>query len=224
MDTIWASVLGAAVFVSVYALLNILLASDMGSTDEVMASDALKIRFTYAGAFVFIMSVLIASQTYHVLYGENTVSNYAESGESATWFDAFSSDECEVGHSAQEADPSTAYVEPCDDGLLNSVWLDTYEFTVATTFLVSGLFLWLISYFNSKPIIETNIYLDVLAMIIGFAIYGFLAPIYFSNNPELLDYSSGGLNAWNYLDGIIAFVLFTYAAIRVSSDAQEMEA
>lgn len=226
MDTIWASVLGAAVFVSVYALLNILLASDMGSTDEVSASDALKIRFTYAGAFVFIMSVLIASQTYHVLYGENTVSNYAESGESATWFDAFSTDECKVGHSAQEADPSTAYVEPCEDGFLNSVWLDTYEFTVATTFLLSGIFLLVVAWVSSTESLAVRVLQnwDAIVLVLCWLIYGFLAPIYFSNNPELLDYSSGGLNAWNYLDGIIAFVLFTYAAIRVSSDAQEMEA
>ena len=187
------------------------------------ASDVIKIRFSYAGAFVFIIAVLVASQTYHVLYGENTVSNYSESGEATTWFDAFSSDECEVGHSAQEADPSTAYVEPCEDGFLNSVWLDTYEFTVATTFLASTLFLIAVSYFSRRSMGGEIVLMDAILLIAGFLIYGFLAPTYFSNNPELLEFGSGGLNGWNYLDGIIAFVLLAYSAIRVLSDAEEME-
>ena len=187
------------------------------------ASDVFKIRFSYAGAFVFIIAVLVASQTYHVLYGENTVSNYSESGEATTWFDAFSSDECEVGHSAQEADPSTAYVEPCEDGFLNSVWLDTYEFTVATTFLASSLFLIAVSYFSRRSMGGEIVLMDAILLFAGFLIYGFLAPTYFSNNPELLEFGSGGLNGWNYLDGIIAFVLLAYSAIRVLSDAEEME-
>ena len=187
------------------------------------ASDVIKIRFSYAGAFVFIIAVLVASQTYHVLYGENTVSNYSESGEATTWFDAFSSDECEVGHSAQEADPSTAYVEPCEDGFLNSVWLDTYEFTVATTFLASSLFLIAVSYFSRRSMGGEIVLMDAILLFAGFLIYGFLAPTYFSNNPELLEFGSGGLNGWNYLDGIIAFVLLAYSAIRVLSDAEEME-
>ncbi|MCH2644661.1 MAG: hypothetical protein MKZ54_05095 [Candidatus Poseidoniaceae archaeon] len=166
---------------------------------------------------------MVASQTYHVLYGENTVSNYSESGEATTWFDAFSSDECEVGHSAQEADPSTAYVEPCEDGFLNSVWLDTYEFTVATTFLASSLFLIAVSYFSRRSMGGEIVLMDAILLFAGFLIYGFLAPTYFSNNPELLEFGSGGLNGWNYLDGIIAFVLLAYSAIRVLSDAEEME-
>jgi hypothetical protein len=203
-----------------------LAADDFGNTDEVMASDALKIRFTYAGAFVFIMSVLVASQSYHVLYGENTVSNYTESGDSATWFDAFSTDECKVGHSAQEADPSTAYVEPCEDGFLNSVWLDTYEFTVATTFLVSAIFLLVVALFEGTDSLAVRVRQNWDAIVLAscWILYGFLAPWWFSNNPELLDYGEGGLNGWNYLDGIVAFFLMVYAASRTSSNAEEMEA
>ena len=219
------------IFVVVYAILNILLAADeFGNTDEVMASDALKIRFTYAGAFVFIMSVLVASQSYHVLYGENTVSNYTESGESATWFDAFSSDECEVGHSAQEADPSTAYVEPCEDGFLNSVWLDTYEFTVATTFFASALFLVAVARIETGSFSTSGRWSlsrqnwDAIVLFVFGIVYGFWAPWWFSNNPELLEYGEGGLNGWNYLDGIVAFFLVVYAAWRTSSNAEEMEA
>ena len=79
------------------------------------------------------------------------------------------------------------------------------------------------SYFSRRNGGGEIVLMDAIVLFAGFLIYGFLAPTYFSNNPELLEFGSGGLNGWNYLDGIIAFILLAYSAIRVLSDAEEME-
>lgn len=178
------------------------------------------------GWILFIFTVLITSNAYHVFYGENTISNYfEEEPPTGTMIDVFSSDiECQQGHSAQLSYETTTYVSPdgeqvwketkygwdgeygdCDDSFLGSYWLDTYEFTVAMTFFVSAFAVALLDRRPSRNESTRLISSTPARLIAGFGfIYGFFFPIF----ADVYDQQS-----WRILDGVVLTILFIYTTL-----------
>jgi hypothetical protein len=175
----------------------------------------------YLGKSIFfIIAVLITSNAYHVLYGENTISNYFEdSTEGRTWLSAFDSDiQCQTGHSAQ-LDPSKEALTVCEDSFLDSHWLDTYEFTVASTFFVAAFAIALLfmlpdilSYQQSGNSFRENL---LAGFVITFPLtfIGFLYGFVFSSFPRIFDLGEGPTNimkTYMFADGAILVTLLIY--------------
>ncbi len=168
----------------------------------------------YLGKSIFfILAVLITSNAYHVLYGENTISNYFEdSTEGRTWLSAFDSDiQCQTGHSAQ-LDPSKEALTVCEDSFLDSHWLDTYEFTVASTFFVAAFAIALTFMVGGGDLRENLVGGFVVTFPLTFI--GFLYGFVFSSFPRIFDLGQGPeeiMKTYMFADGAVLVVLLIYA-------------
>tara|TARA_Y100000114_G_C11763380_1_gene331308 strand:+ start:1859 stop:2503 length:645 start_codon:yes stop_codon:yes gene_type:complete len=138
MDSIWYSVIATALFVALTARATI---HFFNNRDKILL---------YLGFMA--ISVLIVSNLYHIAltdppeqYGENTVENfsYEDDGVKKSFQNIFdviiygSDAKCDIGNQVEF--PSSSDYQKCGDDLTDSIYLDTYEFTVALTVLSLGL-------------------------------------------------------------------------------------
>jgi hypothetical protein len=139
MDSIWYSVIATIIFVvgtssaTIYVFKN---------RDKILL---------YLGFMA--ISVLVVSNLYHMAltdppeqYGENTVENFSYEDDGTTksftnFFDVIihgADAKCEIGNQIKSIE-GTSDSKKCGDDFTDSIYLDTYEFTVALTVLSLGL-------------------------------------------------------------------------------------
>lgn len=139
MDSIWYSIIATILFLAVSYSATI---HFFKNRDKILL---------YLGFMA--MSVLVISNLYHIAltdppeqYGENTVENFTYEDDGTTksfsnFFDVIihgADAKCEIGNQIKSIE-GTSDSKKCGDDFTDSIYLDTYEFTVALTVLSLGL-------------------------------------------------------------------------------------